>query len=177
MPDIILNTKSGSFNLDAMSGGITDLFSIAWQIHMFGTDKENCTILIDEPENHLHPSMQREFLPGLKLAFPNFKFIVATHSPFILASLPDAQVYALKFNDNSRITSTELNEADLMGSTNKILREILDVPNTMPVWVEDKVRNILQQYLQTEYNEDNAKAAFNALKELGLNETLKDFKL
>lgn len=177
MPDIILITKSGSFNLDAMSGGITDLFSIVWQIHMFGTDKENCTILIDEPENHLHPSMQREFLPGLKLAFPNFKFIVATHSPFILASLPDAQVYALTFNANSRITSTELKETDLTGSANKILRDILDVPNTMPVWVEDKVRNILQQYLQNEYDEDNAKAAFNALKELGLNETLKDFKL
>lgn len=177
MPDIVLVTKSGAFNVDAMSGGITALFSIAWQVHMYGANKGNCTILIDEPENHLHPSMQREFLPGLKAAFPNFKFIISTHSPFILASLPDAQVYALTFNESSKIVSVELEETDLMGSANKILREILDVPNTMPKWVEEKVRGVLEQYLSKEYNEENAKAAFNALKAQGLNDALKDFKL
>lgn len=177
MPDIVLVTKSGAFNLDSMSGGISALFSMGWQIHMYGANKENCTILIDEPENHLHPSMQREFLPSLKAAFPTFKFIIATHSPFILSSLPDAKVYALTHNENSQITSIELTEADLMGSANKILREILDVPNSIPKWVEDKVREIIKQYSDNGENEENAKAAFNALKEQGLNETLKDFKL
>ncbi len=177
MPDIVLVTKSGAFNLDSMSGGIAALFSMGWQIHMYGANKENCTILIDEPENHLHPSMQREFLPSLKAAFPTFKFIIATHSPFILSSLPDAKVYALTHNENSQITSLELTEADLMGSANKILREILDVPNSMPKWVEDKIRAIIQQYSDGGENEENAKAAFNALKEQGLNDNLKDFKL
>ena len=35
MPEVILKTESGDFSLDAMSGGVSSLFNIAWQIHMF----------------------------------------------------------------------------------------------------------------------------------------------
>ncbi len=177
MPDIVLITKQGPFNIDAMSGGINALFSIAWQIHMYGANNDMCTVLIDEPENHLHPSMQRDFLPSLKEAFPNYRFIVATHSPFILSSLPDASVYALSFNEKNNITSILLKESDLTGSANKILKDILDVPVTLPRWVESKVKGILSEYLEGDYNEEKAKAAFNALKEAGLNDVLKDINL
>lgn len=177
MPDIVLITNQGPFNIDAMSGGINALFSIAWQIHMYGANNDMCTVLIDEPENHLHPSMQRDFLPSLKQAFPNYRFIVATHSPFILSSLPDASVYALTFNEKNNITSTLLKESDLTGSANKILKDILDVPVTLPRWVESKVKGILSEYLEGDYDEEKAKAAFNALKEAGLNDALKDINL
>ncbi len=59
MPDIVLITESGDFSLDAMSGGIGDILGMAWQIHMYGADKKNCTILIDEPENHLGAALLR----------------------------------------------------------------------------------------------------------------------
>ena len=32
MPEVILKTESGDFSLDAMSGGVSSLFNIAWQI-------------------------------------------------------------------------------------------------------------------------------------------------
>lgn len=174
MPDIVLITRQGPFNIDAMSGGINALFSVAWQIHMYGANQETCTVLLDEPENHLHPSMQRDFLPNLKAAFPDYRFIIATHSPFILSSLPDAHVYALTFNERNNITSTLLTEEDLVGSANKILKDILDVPVTVPRWVENKVKDILNEYLQGDYDEGRAKAAFNALKNAGLTDVLKD---
>ncbi|WP_419836937.1 AAA family ATPase [Streptomyces brasiliscabiei] len=50
----------------------------------------------DEPENHLHPSMQRTLVPTLLAAFPNVRFIVATHSPFVVTSTREAYVYALR---------------------------------------------------------------------------------
>ena len=59
---------------------------------MYGVGKQRFTMLIDEPENHLQPSMQREFLLALTEAFPNCNFIVATHSPFIVSSAADATV-------------------------------------------------------------------------------------
>lgn len=40
-------------------------------------------ILIDELEQHLHPSWQRDILEKLRNAFPRIQFIVTTHSPLI----------------------------------------------------------------------------------------------
>lgn len=178
-PEIVLITDAGQFPLDAMSGGISAIFGMAWQIYMYGFDKEDCTVLIDEPENHLHPSMQREFLPSLRLAFPNYRFIVATHSPFIVSSAADATVYALLFEENrsagstlrsprKRIYSRRLENVDLAGSPNRILRDVLDVPSTLPVWVELRVRSVLEAYRSKGGDEAAASEAYLELQRLGI---------
>lgn len=174
-PDVILKTKSGDFPLEAMSGGLNALFGIAWQIHMYGFDKEACTVLIDEPENHLHPSMQREFLPRLSAAFPKYKFIVSTHSPFIVSSKPDAAVYALTYNERQRVISMRLQEADLSGSPNKVLREVLDVPITMPIWVENRIDSVLNKFKGVAIDADTIASIRRELEEQGLGEALGDF--
>ncbi len=176
MPDIVLITESGDFSLDAMSGGIGDILGMAWQIHMYGADKKNCTILIDEPENHLHPNMQRNFLPSFKTAFPDYKFIIATHSPFIVSSEPNAAIYALLFNENKKVVSERLSKADLAASPNKILREILDVPTVIPIWVEERIKQVLKKYSDNiETSEDNANKIYAELQEIGLSESVGEF--
>lgn len=175
MPDVVLVTSTGDFPLSSMSGGINSLFGIAWQIYMFGFDKTDCTVIIDEPENHLHPSMQRSLLPKLAKAFPSYRFIVATHSPFIVTSNPEANVYGLIYNDFNRIESQALGKADLAGSPDKVLREILDVPTTLPIWVENKIEQILKKYDGTPDSEDKVSRMFDELKEQGLNEFLPDY--
>ncbi|WP_261807367.1 AAA family ATPase [Lapidilactobacillus luobeiensis] len=52
--------------------------------------------LLDEPENSLSPSRQQELvrLLGDSARFFNCQFIIATHSPFVLA-LPEAKIYDL----------------------------------------------------------------------------------
>lgn len=174
-PDIVLITESGDFPLDAMSGGVSAIFGMAWQIHMYGADKEGCTVIIDEPENHLHPSMQREFLTLLRQAFPKFKFIISSHSPFVISSDPHASVYALVYNNEKRIVSKRLTNADLTGSPNKILKEILDVPTTLPMWVEDEIRSILSKYEGETDNEGKAEKILEELKSIGLNNSLSEF--
>ncbi len=150
-PDIVFHTKTGTFALDAMSGGVSAIVGMAWQIHMYGADQQFSTIIIDEPENHLHPSMQREFLPALIEAFPDYRFIVSTHSPFVVGSSPDASVYSLVFDEDRRIVSKRLANDELSGSPNRILREILDVPTTLPIWVE---RELAQLLSELQYNDD-----------------------
>lgn len=52
-------------------------------------------VLVDEPETHLHPRWQRTVLPSLVRAIgmgvgdwsPSVQFLVATHSPLVLASV------------------------------------------------------------------------------------------
>lgn len=175
IPDIVLVTDSGDFSLDAMSGGVGALFSIAWQIHMFGKDKSIYTVLIDEPENHLHPSMQRQILPSLVKAFPDCRFIVSTHSPFVVSSAPDARVYGLIYNNKNKIISHEYEDADLSGSANKILREILDVDSTIPIWVEQKMRSIVDELSQHQNSPEAAKMIYEKLRSEGLSESLLNY--
>jgi len=176
MPDVIIITKSGQFSLDAMSGGINDILGMAWQIHMYGADKESCTVLIDEPENHLHPSMQRSILPSFAKAFPDYKFIVATHSPFIVSSMLEAKVYGLVYNENNKIISTEIGEADLSGTPNKILRDIFDISSNLPIWVEEKIKTLIAALGELEA-EEKANRILDELDKLGLSDQITDIPI
>lgn len=53
-------------------------------------------VLIDEIENHLHLSLQKQILPLLNELFPNIQFVVTTHSPFVLSSVSNAVIYDLE---------------------------------------------------------------------------------
>ena len=63
-------------------------------------------------------------------------FIIATHNPFVASSSPDAYVYALVYNESRRVHYELLEAADLAGSANERLGELLGVPLSFPVWVE-----------------------------------------
>lgn len=53
-------------------------------------------LLVDEIEQHLHPSLQMEFLPSLRKLFPNLQLITATHSPIIALTAMENGLFALK---------------------------------------------------------------------------------
>jgi predicted ATP-binding protein involved in virulence len=63
-------------------------------------------VLIDEIETHLHLELQESILPFLCDVFPNIQFIVATHSPAVICSIPDAVVYDVR--QKRQIESSEL---------------------------------------------------------------------
>lgn len=146
IPEVVLITKSGDFSLDAVSGGVASLIGLAWQIFIFSKNKIRYVITLDEPENHLHPSMQRELMPNLVQSFPNAQFIVATHSPFIVGSLKESKVYALAYNETNQVYSRSLDMIDKSGNASKILRDVLGVPVTLPIWVEDKLESIINKF-------------------------------
>ncbi|WP_051899938.1 AAA family ATPase [Neorhizobium galegae] len=174
MPEVVLVTDSGDFTLDAMSGGINAIFSIAWQIHMFAQDQLDFIVTIDEPETHLHPSMQRTLLPSLAKAFPQAKFIISTHSPFIVSSFPDANVYALVRNDRARVESILLDLRDLSGTPNEVLREILDVGSNLPVWVEEAVGKVIDDTANLP-PEEKARAIMTQLERLGIANAIAEY--
>ena len=96
-------------------------------------------MLIDEPENHLHPSLQRALLPGLVKAFPQAQFIAATHNPFVVTSVQESNVVVLDFVDG-RVESTQLKdeEVDRSATVNQVLTDVLGVPFPAPLWVEHR---------------------------------------
>ncbi len=50
-------------------------------------------VLIDEVETHLHVDLQKKIMPFLTAFFPKIQFIVSTHSPFVLTSIPNAVIW------------------------------------------------------------------------------------
>ncbi|EPJ7321552.1 AAA family ATPase, partial [Enterobacter asburiae] len=147
--EIVFSCNGGEdeFLLETASGGISALIDIAWQIFMFDTDaKEPFAVVIDEVENHLHPSMQRNLLPNLLAAFPHAKFIVSTHSPLIVTSVEEANVYALRYNSSKKISSHLLDFRSEVMNAVDILDEVLGVSTTIPAWAIGKLTLILQKH-------------------------------
>jgi hypothetical protein len=52
-------------------------------------------VIIDEIETHLHLRLQEQILSFLTKLMPRLQFLVATHSPAVISSIPDAVVYDL----------------------------------------------------------------------------------
>jgi len=175
MPEVVLITESGDFSLDAMSGGINALFGMVWQIFMAGIGEEHYVVIIDEPENHLHPAMQRSVLPSLAAAFPTTRFVVSTHSPFIVSSFPDAAVYGLFQNEERRVESKLIEGEDLSGSANSILRDVLSVDSTVPLWVEKRVRSILENSANDEPIK-RADLVMEELRRLGIANAISEYR-
>ena len=90
MPEVVLDTSSGEFSFDAVSGGLSAIIDMSWQLHMASIVNPKFVVVVDEPENHLHPTLQKTLLPNFLEAFPNAQFIIATHNPFVVGSVPDS---------------------------------------------------------------------------------------
>lgn len=155
IPDVVIVTDSGDFIIDASSGGIMSLIDLAWQIYLFSQKNDSFVVILDEPENHLHPTMQRSILSNLIESFPITQFVVATHSPFIVSSVKDSYVYVLRHtiyrgrttrDVKNSVHSIKLDNANKAGTASEILRDVLGVPVTLPEWAEEEVKAIAAEF-------------------------------
>lgn len=168
--EVVLQCVTGDFLIDAASGGISAIIDMAWQIYMRSTfDKSTeVTVLIDEVENHLHPTMQRRILSDFVSAFPNVRFIVSTHSPLIVGSVKESRVYVLRNNENKKIVSQRLDLVKEARTAAEILDEVLGVSFTMPIWAEEKLNEIINKYASTEITNISFKSMRAELSDAGL---------
>ncbi|HEC2625630.1 TPA: AAA family ATPase [Raoultella planticola] len=75
--------------LESISSGELNILFLMFKIN--SVIEDNSVILIDEPEISLHPKWQNEIVPALKDVFASYSgchFIIATHSPHVVASIP-----------------------------------------------------------------------------------------
>ncbi|PPJ23128.1 hypothetical protein C5E45_29260 [Nocardia nova] len=168
VPDVIVQMRSGDFILDDVSGGLSAIIEVSWQIFLKSRTEPSFTVLLDEPENHLHPSLQREILPSLLRAFPSVQFIVATHSPFVVTATPDSAVYALDYNESERVESRLLDYANKAANADATLRRVLGVESTMPRWAEEAFDEIVNRYASAPLDAERLRALRSELKERGL---------
>lgn len=187
-PEVLLSTKSGDFLIDAASGGIIKIFEIAWQLYCYSQVFSGFVITFDEPENHLHPSMQKSFLPNILEAFPKCQLIVVTHSPFIISAMRESSVYVLRYADTellgtdadadddksvlgmmgSRVIAERLDTVNKAATASEILRDVLGIATTIPDWAEDRVRSIVEEYRGRSLDEKALSQLYARLSKEGL---------
>lgn len=174
IPEVMLCTKTGNFPIDAVSGGISSIIDITWQLYMFADTSDSFIALIDEPENHLHPELQKSFLGNLIKAFPNVQFIVATHNPFMISAVKESNVYVLDYNEEHKVFSTKLDYVNRAGTSNAILREVLGIDTSIPFWAENHLKQIIREYLAKDFTQDNLDNLRREMEEIGLAEFIPD---
>jgi predicted ATP-binding protein involved in virulence len=105
-------------------------------------DKRPAILLIDEIENHLHPTWQRRVIPALLKHFPGLQIFATTHSPFVVAGLNAGQVHMLSRDGDGVVTATT-NERDIIGwTTDEILRTFMGVDEPTDQSTVDRVTRL-----------------------------------
>ena len=107
-------------------------------------NRKPAILLIDEIENHLHPTWQRRVIPALLEHFPGLQIFATTHSPFVVAGLKAGQVHVLKRDENGVVTAST-NEGDVVGWTaDEILRGMMGVDEPTDQLTVDRANRLRQ---------------------------------
>jgi energy-coupling factor transporter ATP-binding protein EcfA2 len=141
--ELVVETETSVFPFDSLSGGLVSVLEIAWMMFFKAPDRqEHVLVLIDEPENHLHAGMQRALLPQLIDLFPKAQIIVSTHSPMIVGSVRDSSVYALRVSEDGIVENFPLDIDEWAGTASEILRDVLGLDATLPIWAVERLERI-----------------------------------
>lgn len=90
-------------------------------------------VLIDEVDMHLHPEWQQLVLGGLTAAFPEIQFIVTTHSPQVLTTVPPECIRELsREGDNVHVIIPEFS----LGAESPYVLESIQGVHTRPQHLE-----------------------------------------
>ena len=102
-----IETQGKSFKFTELSDGFSAIIDIIADLILKMQKKDTLVmdylkpgiVRLDEVETHLHLQLQKVVLPLLTRLFPNIQFIVTTHSPFVLNSLPNVTAFDMEHRE------------------------------------------------------------------------------
>jgi predicted ATP-binding protein involved in virulence len=125
-------------------------------------------ILIDEVELHLHPGWQQTILPPLLETFPNVQFIVTTHSPQVLTTVPSSSIKAIQWDSSEQpnlMPSIEFSEG---AESQQLLEDILGIkPRPQNIDIVKKLNRYLELISLDKWDSTEAKALRSKLDKWG----------
>lgn len=125
--------------INQLSDGEKQLYGCI--IRLIIENPEDAIILIDEPEIALHPAWQRKIMQIYSRIGKNNQFIVATHSPQIIANTPYQNLIILEKKDD-KIVRRHLDRPPIGADVNSILGDFMGVAGEFP----EKVVELHRQY-------------------------------
>lgn len=164
-------TKDGTVRFDQLGFGYQT--SLTWlsdfckrMFELYPKSKnplqEEAVVLVDELDLHLHPKWQRDIVPTLSKVFPRVQFIVTTHSPHVLQSMEDVNLYVLRRDETSGEITVERSDVtdftgwtveDILSVTMELGEDVLSIAyNAVKKEFEEAIRNKDRQKAQQCYD-------------------------
>lgn len=147
-----------------MSDGHQEFFNLFSKLYMAintpfdnkkPNDNDTILILLDEPDNFLHPEWQRQFIDILVSFLSknylnyNFNIFIATHSPIMLSDIPKQNIIFLRDFENQKFDGNTLG-----ANIHNILKNGFFLDKTMGEYISKIIENFIQLYYKDK-NQEN----------------------
>ena len=107
----------------------------------------NLILLIDEPENYMHPEMCRTFISKMhrvmakRCSGTQFQVILSTHSPFMLSDVLSEQVIRMDYDDKGLCVISQRNKSTFAANIHSIMADSFFLDYT----IGEQARTILTE--------------------------------
>lgn len=173
---VLTHPQHGTLPLERLSDGLRNMVAMVADLayrcvklnpHLGAeaTIKTHGIVMIDEVDMFLHPSWQQSVLGSLQEAFPKIQFIVTTHSPQVLSTVPKECIRVLGTNaEGKNIAATPL-AASYGEPSNDVLQAIMQVDPQPPVPEKRLLDELTSLVDQGEYQSSRATELLANLKQ------------
>jgi len=131
-------------------------------------DIQNTLILIDEPEDSLHPRWQSLLIDSYQRIAEkgNNQFILATHSPYIVSSVEQGCLRIFSRDEAGNVQVSSSTERTFGKSVDQILLEVFHLDGLRTPRIEKKLKNLTNMLLDNQYESNEFKAEQQALAKI-----------
>lgn len=160
---IFENSAGEEFDINDLSSGEKQLFLRTLSIKML--EPNNSIILIDEPELSFYPKWQQRIIEVYKKIGKNNQIIVATHSPHILGSISNENIFILYRNENGKIeakTGAEL-DSSYGQPVERVLKDIMGLKSVRTPKIDRDIQELRKLVDEDKYDTEEFKKKYNNL--------------
>jgi len=151
---VMEHDEYGVLKVDQLSDGLRNMIAmtadIAYRCSRLNPQwsrdaaiKTEGIVLIDEIDMHLHPSWQQTILQSFQSAFPEIQFIVTTHSPQVLTTVPRENIRVIEWIDDGH-RADKPDFSPLAHESGDALAKIMETHREPELALQDSIRNYEQ---------------------------------
>ncbi len=171
MPEDLTDAYSIALPVSCLSDGVRAVFATVADIasrcaklnrHLgkHAHEETNGIVMIDEVDLFLHPAWQQRIIGDLQRSFPNIQFILTTHSPQVISSVPRESVRIL---DNGKVVDPSI--ATDGARADQILKEIFGVDARYKGSSVSKALSEYQELIKTnQWDSEQGKALYDIIR-------------
>ena len=159
------NKFGGIFDINGLSSGEKQLFCKFMSYYM--VDPNNAVIMVDEPENSLHPAWQQGIVDMFMGLGNNNQVIIATQSPHVISSAPKESLRFLELttDPDEPVTVAKWKDFDMNNGmpAERIMREIMGLDSTRSKDMAKSIDDMWNRVKNDDPNNETLKKDFDNL--------------